>query len=405
MRWASSISGVESFDVALEQTTEELRAALDGEAPDLLLVFVSREHQHRWHELPGQLRDRFANARIVGCSAAGVAGDGREIEQAPGLALSAARLPGVEVTPFHLDPDAVDLTTPADPAYERQRWFEALGIADGPAPHLLLLPDPFSWPGPPMLASLDRSFPDAVKIGGLASGGGRPGEHRLFCDRSVHHRGTVGVALRGNLEIESVVAQGCRPIGSPLFITRRQNNIIFELDGRLAVDVLQQVLDELDPGDQALARTSLFLGLSMHPSREIYGQGDFLVRNLIGVDPTTGAIGVGAELDHAAVVQFHLRDAETSAAELRDLLAEHAFASRGHRSQAALMFSCLGRGRSLYGEAGHDSALLREQLGHDLPIAGFFCNGEIGPIGGYNSHTFLHGYTSAVMLFRPATMI
>ncbi|NVB42574.1 FIST C-terminal domain-containing protein [Pseudenhygromyxa sp. WMMC2535] len=405
MRWASAISDADDLEVAIEQSTDELQSQLEGDAPDLLLVFVSRDHQHRWHELPALLRDRFPSATVLGCTAGGVIGDGHELEEGPGLALTAARLPGVELTAFHIPSERTPDPEPdpaADPRAERERWLRAIGIPDGPDPHLILLPDPFTWSGPELLASLDRAFPGGAKIGGLVSGGRRPGEHRMFCERSCHHRGMVGLAMRGNIEVDTIVAQGCRPVGTPLFATRRQGNVIYELDGRASVEVLQQLLDELPPEDRALAHSSLFIGVSMTTEREVYDQGDFLVRNLVGVDPTSGAIGVAAELQGNPVVQFHVRDAETSANELRELLADYAYDRRAERPQVALLFSCLGRGEVLYGEPDHDSNAIRELLDPGLPIAGFFCNAEIGPISG---HTFMHGYTSAIMLVRPATVI
>jgi small ligand-binding sensory domain FIST len=404
VRWASSISDAEEFGAAVEQAAHELHLQLDERPADLVLVFATREHQYRWHELPAELRERFPGAVVLGCSGAGVLADGRELETAPGLALAAAELPGVELTPFHLPAERTpDPPDPGDdPADERARWNRALGLSEGPDPHLILLPDPFTWSGPELLAGLDRAYPKGVKLGGLCSGGSRPGEHRLFCERSAHHRGMVGVALRGNLEIDAIVAQGCRPIGSPMFVTRHQEQVIFELDGRPAVEVLQRLFDELSPAERAKARHSLFLGVVMDPLREVYDQGDFLVRNLVGVDPQSGAIGTAAQLHQNAVVQFHLRDAETSAAELRQLLSEHAEARRKDPSQAALLFSCLGRGETLFGQPDHDSNLVREQLGAHLPLAGFFGNGEIGPIAG---HTYIHGYTTALMLFRPAKMV
>lgn len=400
VRWASSISDVDDFDAAIEQASDELRTQLDSAAADLLLAFVSREHQARWHELPGLLRERFPAAELVGCSAGGVLADGRELERAPGLALAAAQLPGVELTPFHLDDDQLASLVAGDASTLRARWCQAIGLADGPDPHLLLLPDPFTWPGPELLAGLDRAFATGIKLGGLASGGSRPGEHRLFCGRSAHHRGLVGLALRGNIELETVVAQGCRPIGSPMFVTRRQGGLIYELDGRPAVEMLHELFAGLAAEDRNRARHSLFLGVVMDPLRESFGQGDFLIRNLVGVDPDSEAIAVAAELEGRHVVQFHLRDAETSSVELRELLAEQA--DRGPAPAGALLFSCLGRGVQLYGVPDHDSRAFRDALGAELPIAGFFCNGEIGPVAG---RTFVHGYTSAAILIRPATMV
>lgn len=396
VRWASSISSADELSVAVEQACDEIERQLAGASCDLLLVFITPQHRARWHELPAALRDRFPHARVIGCSAAGVIGDGREFEQVAGLSLAGASLPGVELTPFHLPAERTpDPPEPGeDPLAERSRWNHALGLAEGPDPHLILLPDPFTWPGPELLDSIDRAYPSSVKIGGLSSGGARPGEHRLFCERSAHHRGMVGVALRGAIEIDAVVAQGCTPIGVPMFVTRHQQQVIFDLDGRPAIELLERLFESLDERDRARARHSLLLGVVMDPQREIYNRGDFLIRDLVGIDPQSGALATAMPLYKNAVVQFHLRDAETSSVDLRELMSAKA---QGPRPAAALLFSCVGRGRGLYGRVNHDSAVIREQLGAALPIAGFFCNGEIGPVIG---RTHLHGYTSALLLLR-----
>lgn len=396
MRWASSISAADELPAAVEQASDRIEAQIDGASCDLLLAFVSPEHRGRWHELPAALRERFPKARLLGCSGDGVIGDGLELEHSPGLALAAASLPGVELTSFHLPAEKTpDPAEPGeDPSAERRRWNEALGLGEGPDPHLILLPDPFTWTGPELLDSLDRAYPSGVKLGGLSSGGSQPGDHRLFCDRSAHHRGMVGVALRGALQIDTVIAQGCHPIGAPMFVTRHQQQVIFDLDGRPAFDILRGLFRTLSERDRKRAGHSLLLGVVMDPQREIYNHGDFLIRNIVGVDPQSGALATATPLYPNAVVQFHLRDAETSAADLNALLTKQA---QGPKPAAALIFSCLGRGQTLYAEANHDSALVRAQLGAQLPIAGFFGNGEIGPITG---RTHLHGYTSAMLLIR-----
>lgn len=404
MRWASSISDADDLASAVEACTEQLAAQLASVEVDLVLAFPSSHHRPAWHELPALIRDRFPAATVVGCSGGSVLGDGRELEGQAGLALAAARLPGVELTPFDIPTERTPDPAEAgdDPEAERARWNAAIGLDDGPDPHLLLFPDPLTWTGAECLASLDRAYPSGVKVGGLCSGGRRPGEHGLFCQRSLVHRGMVGLALRGNIELDTVVAQGCRPIGAPMFVTRCEGSVIIELDGRPAADALDKLLRSLPPPERARAQRSLFIGKVMDPTRERYEQGDFLIRNLIGVDPRNGAIGTAARLEPNAVIQFHVRDAETSNADLRVLLTEQAQALRGKTTAGALMFSCLGRGRGLYGEPDHDSKLVREFLGADLPIAGLFANGEIGPVGG---RTHLHGYTSSVLLIRGARMV
>jgi small ligand-binding sensory domain FIST len=200
------------------------------------------------------------------------------------------------------------------------------------------------------------------------------------------------VALTGDLIMDTIVAQGCRPVGMPLFITRSRGNLILELDGRPPVDLIEELHASLSESDRALMRHSLFLGLAAAQHRQSYHRGDFLIRNLLGVDADQGALAVAGELRSNEVVQFQLRDASTSAEDLIELLQVHDQTPSG-----ALLFSCLGRGVNLYGRSGHDSDLFRRRVG-PVPLGGFFCNGEIGPVQG---QTRLHTYTSCFGLFRP----
>lgn len=399
MRWASAVSSEHRFEDALASAGGELRRRLGGVDADLLLAFVSHEH-HAHFEDVGVLREVFPEALLAGCSAGGVIGGGRELEDVPGVALCAARLPGVEVVPLSASSDA-DADAESDDAGARTAldWAGRLGSGDEPT-HLILLADPLSFPAEPFLGALDRALPHGARVGGLASGGQQPGENALFLDGGVQRSGVVGVALRGALEVDTVVAQGCRPVGHPLFVTRCRGNLLLELDGRAPVEVLNELYARGDAREQALFRSSLLLGIEMEAERVEYGRGDFLVRNLVGADADSGALVVAAPLHEAQVVQFHVRDARTAAEDLEERLAARAAsdASVGAASPAgALLFSCLGRGRNLYGVPDHDSGVFRRRLG-DVPLAGFFCNGEIGPVAG---RTFLHGYTSAFGLFRP----
>jgi len=242
------------------------------------------------------------------------------------------------------------------------------------------------------------AFAGSPKAGGLASGGRAPGENALFLDGRTIPAGAVGAVLSGRIRMDTIVAQGCRPVGSPLFVTRAEDNLVLELDGRPATELLGELYRELSPEDRALARTSLFVGVVMNEGQDEYRQGDFLIRNLIGVDPDRGILAVGEPMERGQVVQFHLRDAETSAHDLEVLLGRYR-EERPESPRGALLFSCLGRGRHLYGEPHHDSRCITRHLG-ELPIGGFFCNGEIGPVGG---RSFLHGYTSSIALFRSPT--
>jgi small ligand-binding sensory domain FIST len=272
-----------------------------------------------------------------------------------------------------------------------------LGVARDERPHFVVLADPFTFDSETLIRGLDQTYPESCKIGGLASGGRQPGSNVLFHGSDIHRSGAVGLALCGDVELDTIVAQGCRPVGDPMFVTRCDRNIIWQLDGMPPLKVLQDLHARLDDRDRDLFRHSLFLGIAMSENKERYLPGDFLVRNLAGVDSSSGAIAVGAVLEENCIVQFHLRDAQTSAEEVEALLVRRRGESAGQEPQGALLFSCLGRGQFLYGHPDHDTNAFRRHLG-EVPLGGFFCNGEIGPVHGT---TFLHGYTSAFGLFRP----
>jgi small ligand-binding sensory domain FIST len=368
-----------------------IRMQLDGAAPDLTIAFVSAHHAAGFDRVPALLGAELGSGLLIGCSAGGVIGGGKEIEQRPGVSLTAATLPGVTVRPLQLDTDALP-----DPSADALRWQQLLGIDPADDPQFVMLPDPFSFDVESLLRGLDRTYPSGSKVGGIASGGQQPGENALFLGERVLRSGAIGVALSGDLVVDTVVAQGCRPIGDPMFVTSCQRNLIRALDGRPPLDVLRDLHDELDERDRQLARHSLFLGIVMKEDRQEYRHGDFLIRNLMGIDPQSGALAVAALLDENAIVQFHLRDGRTSSQDLADMLRAYRAAGPRRLPSGALLFSCLGRGEFLYGVSDHDSQAFRSCVG-DVPLGGFFCNGEIGPVHGT---TFLHGYTSSFGLFR-----
>jgi small ligand-binding sensory domain FIST len=379
MKWASAVSRQIDVDLAVADASAAVRASLGGDA-DLAIVFASSHHAIGYERIPEAASAALGVSALVGCSAGGVIGAGREVEDEPGLSITAARLPGVEIATFHVDGSSSD-----DPA---------LSPSASPA-DFLLLADPFGFDTEPFLQALDAEFPESRKVGGLASGGGSAGENALFHGKHTRRSGLVGVRCGRGLRIDTLVAQGCRPIGEVMFVTRARGNVILGLDGRWPIDTLRDLYESLDPSDRELFRHSLFIGLVMRESREAYRQGDFLVRNLIGMDPEQGALFIGALVREGAVVQFHLRDAQTSAHDLREALEGLDGETRGG-VRGSVLFSCLGRGRHLYGRRDHDTELFRRYLG-DVPLGGFFCNGEIGPVQGM---TFLHGYTSSFALFR-----
>jgi small ligand-binding sensory domain FIST len=393
MRWASSISSEARLDGAIAECSDAIEADLDGPQPDLVAAFVSPHFSESWTRIPSILTRRFPKAVLLGCSGGGVLAAGREIEEDRAFAMVGARLPGVRLTPLVVRPgDFVDLESAcpriadvaASAATKRSR-----------PPHFVLLPDPFSCPAQTLISELDRLFPLGVKIGGIASGARQPGGNLLWAGGEAAHGGAVALALEGELAVDTIVAQGCKPIGLPLFVTAGHGHLVQELDGRRPLDLLRELYEASSPGDRELFRGSLFVGVVMREGESQYGPGDFLIRNVVQLDGETGVMAIAADVREGNVVQFHLRDAETSAEDLRHHLSD---SSIGGTPAGALLFSCLGRGRHLYGSPDHDTQMFAARYGR-VPMGGFFCNGEIGPVHG---RTFLHGYTSSFGLFRDA---
>jgi small ligand-binding sensory domain FIST len=392
MKWATAISRKTSFEDAILECAEGVSKRLGPGPVSLALAFVTPHLADYYPRLLGLLERYLGPRTLIGCSGGGVIGGREEVEWVPAVALTAARLPDVWIHLFHLRGPLPDLDGPPE------AWERLLGVSSGDEPQFVLLADPFTARPEVLLAGLDYAFPNSAKIGGLASGASSPGSNALFLNGEVLHEGTVGVALSGDVAIDTVVAQGCKPVGELMRITGCEENVLHELDGRPAIEALRELFSSLDARDRQLASTALFIGVLMDEFREEPRVGDFLIRNLIGIDPRRGAIVVGENLQEGMRVRFHLRDAEASAEDLHAMLTGYGKTlPRPNALSGALLFSCLGRGEGLYSEPNFDTGVFHEHLG-DVPVGGFFCNGEIGPVGGT---TFLHGYTSSFGLFRP----
>ena len=392
MKWASAASDDTSLERAIDACISSVTSELGTDAPDLAIVFASSHHAEQYAQLVQLVRQRLMAKHLIGCSAGGIIGGGREIEQRPGFSLTCTLLPGVEVTPFHVENDFLpDLD--ASP----QAWEELVHTDASKIPQFLVITDPFTMRSENLLMGLDYAFAKSIKIGGMASGGGQQSGNVLFLDTQAHYSGAVGLALHGDIIIDPIVAQGCRPIGRPMRVTKSNHNLLMELDERPTLEALRELYESLNERDQELVQHSLFLGVVMDEFKEDPELGDFLIRNIVGIESRVGALAIGEMLQEGQIVQFHLRDAQTSAEDLLALLTRYSQEIRRPDAAGALLFSCLGRGMYLYGRANHDTDLFRDTVG-DIPLGGFFCNGEIGPVGGT---THLHGYTSSFGIFRP----
>ena len=391
MKWASSISTSANLSEAVLQATADVRTQLEGRQPDLVLVFASPHFSGTYSDIPALMQEHLPSRHLIGCSGGGVIGGGSEVEDKPALSITAALLPDVRLKTIHTDTQ--DLPDQDSPQGE---WKEWLGMSDWEQAHFIVLADPYTTSIEPFLGGLDFAFPSGAKIGGLASGAKDVGENALFLDGDCHRRGLVAIALSGNLILDTIVAQGCRPIGSPLTITSCKENVLIEVNHRPPLQYLGELIESLDEYDRNLMRTSLFLGIQMDPFLTDPRRGDFLIRNLVGIDYAKGVLAIGSVLQEGSVVQFHLRDKITSTEDLDAMLIRYSDTQRSTPVSGALLFSCLGRGQVLYGQPNHDTHAFLNKV-RAVPIGGFFCNGEIGPIG---PSTYVHGYTSSFGVFR-----
>jgi small ligand-binding sensory domain FIST len=392
MKWTSALSEQPVLEEAIAECGVAIKNSVGGEDLDLAVAFISPHYEDSYDRVAGLMADSLGAKHVFGCSGGGVIGNGMEIEQRPGVSITAAVLPNVDIRPVHLQVDGLpDLDASPD------KWVDLFGVTPDRDPHFVMLADPFSFPVQNLLMGMDYAYPKATKIGGLASGASREGGNALFLDGEVLRSGAISLALDGNITVDTVVAQGCRPIGQAMRISKSERNMLVELDGEPPMAVLRNLYQEVSKRDQELLGHSLFLGVVMDELIDNPVQGDFLIRNVVGMDQSTGALAIGEMLKEGQLVQFHLRDAETSTDDLTAVLSRYADEHRENDIPGALLFSCLGRGEYLYGKPNHDTDLFRDKLG-DVPLGGFFCNGEIGQVSGT---TFLHGYTSSFGLFRP----
>ncbi len=385
--FAAALSTSADTQVALKEVCRQIAERLPDGA-DLTVVFFSSHHAPHAEQISAALMSTLKTRHLLGATGEAIVGGNREIEGEPALSVWAAKMPGVDMVSFHLDyqrPDGGSFVG----------WPDELSDSWPTDATLLLIADAFTFPADVLLARLGEDQPGVMVLGGMASGAAKPGENRLLLGDQVHSTGGVALLLSGGIRIRSVVSQGCRPIGKPMVITKAQQNVVLELGGKPALTQLRELFETLPPDEQRLLQHGLQLGRVINEYQSGFACGDFLIRNVLGFDSETGAIAIGDFARVGQTVQFHVRDAQTADDDLRQLLTA---AKTGHPPAAgALLFTCNGRGLRLFSQPDHDARTILDALG-DIPLAGFFAHGEIGPIGGQN---FLHGFNAAVALFEP----
>jgi small ligand-binding sensory domain FIST len=388
MKWTTGLSRNSNPTQAVDEASAMLDVGSTQEI-DVVLVFFSMSHVEHVDQLAGAISDRFPEAVCVGCNAAGVVGGGTEAEVGDCLSITAGVLPGVEIRPLRFKPDVHDR-----PDFD---WGEELGDWADPTPHFLVLSEPNSFETEDLLSALDAGFPNSEKFGGLVSGASSAASNVLLLDGEIYRGGAIGLAMSGELRVDTIVAQSCRPLGEPYIVTDHTHNVVHRFDRGNPMEVFRELVYGLEGEERELAQHAMFVGIGVESKRGEYRPGDFVIRNMVGFNPKTGDLAVAAPIEDLDVLQFHLMDPRSSANEFERAMQDFAANSRGDDEvRGALLFSCVSQGETQYGGANHEPALLRRYFG-DLPLGGFFSDGEIAPVG---HKTCLHGYASTVTVFR-----
>jgi small ligand-binding sensory domain FIST len=389
MPFAASLSTTSATAQAVEEVCTRALADLQGQ-PELGLIFFSPHHGAEAETIAVQARKRLNARCLLGCSGEAIVGNDQEIEAHPAMSLWLAQWSQpVEVQAFHLmleqTPDGVSILG----------WPDAIMTAEPARSAILLLADPFTFPVDAFLEEANADHPGLRVLGGMASGGRMPGQTKLILGDRVINDGAVGVLVQGPIAVRSIVSQGCRPIGKHMVVTKGHDNIIEELGGMAPLARLQQLWQQLSPRDQQLFQQGLHIGLVINEYQGAFQRGDFLIRNVLGLDREAGALAITDRIRVGQTVQFQVRDAESADEDLQALLQTD---RNAHPAPPAggLVFTCNGRGTRLFAQAHHDARLVRQESGI-IPLAGFFAQGELGPVGGQN---FIHGFTASVVLFE-----
>ena len=376
--------GVDAFAEAAART----QLGLGGAPADLVAVFAASDNLPSAEDGLAAVEARLGSHALMGCGAGGVLGAGREFERS-GVVVWAASLGDGVAESFHLEPMAVG---------DDGLVITGLPDLDG-ADAVILLADPYSFPIEPLLAQLGVDYPGLPVIGGLASGRlndplGGDGGAVLLHDDAVHDHGAVGAVLRG-VDVRVCVSQGARPIGPEMVVTAADGNVVHELASRPALVRLREAIGELAHDERLLAANGLLLGIVIDENRPEYERGDFLVRGLVDVDEETGSVTVGDRVRVGQTARLHVRDGASADEDLREVLDRQSRDLDLAPPAGALVFTCNGRGVGMFGTPDHDASALEDVFGR-VPAAGFFCAGEIGPVGARN---FLHAFTATMAVF------
>jgi small ligand-binding sensory domain FIST len=376
-------------EAGLRAWAEDLRTQLRAPQVSLGLVFMTPRFFEQARQILEILRVHARIPLLAGCSSTALVAGAEEIEDNPGLVLALYSLPGANLTGTYFTQTQVEAADGAN------YWPETTGVAATQTNGWITFIDPFHLDSESWLRTWNNSYAGLPVYGGLASGVFADQTTQVYLNGEVYEEGGVAISVGGDVKLAGVISQGCTPIGDTWTLTRVEQNLIHRIANRPAYEVLSETVEEMAPDEQKKVRGNLFIGLVVNEYLEDFHRGDFLVRNLLGGDPQTGVLAVGALPRAGQTMQFQRRDAEAASEDMNELLARTHIELGGATVYGGCLCCCNGRGKNLFGSSGHDAQLVQKQFG-GIGLAGFFCNGEIGPVGEKN---FLHGYTASLALF------
>ena len=376
-------------ETGLRDWAENLRRQLPAPRVSLGLVFMSPKMFPFARQALEILRVHARIPLLAGCSGAGLIAGAQEIEDAPGLVLALYSLPGAELTGFRFTQEQVEQSD------ESGYWHQETGVEPAHTNGWLVFIDPFHLDSESWIRSWNEAYAPLPAFGGLAGGALNQQTTQVYLNGDVFEDGGVAISVGGDVKLEGVISQGCTPIGESWTLTRVEKNLIHQIANRPAYAVLNETFQKLSPDEQRKTHNNLLIGLVVNEYRDDFHRGDFLVRNLIGGDPQSGVLAVGALPRMGQMMQFQRRDAAAATEDMNEMLTSARTQLGGATIYGGCLCCCNGRGKHLFGRASHDAEMVQERLG-PLGLAGFFCNGEIGPVGGKN---YLHGFTASLALF------
>lgn len=376
-------------EAALQAWAEKLRGSLAAGKVTLGLVFMTPRYFAQARQILEIIQVHARVPLLAGCSSQSLVSGAEEIEENAGLALGLYHLPGAELKAFHFTQENLDEAN--GPAY----WHHETGLTSESANGFLAFGDPFNLDCDSWLRAWNEAYAPLPVLGGLASGDFAARQTQLYLNGTVFDEGVVALSIGGGVKLASVISQGCTPIGETWTITKADQNFIYEIANRPAYSVLADTFSALPPEEQKKSQGNLFIGLVVNEYLDEFRRGDFLIRNLIGADPNSGAIAVGALPRAGQTIQFQRRDAAAANEDMLALLNQAHEQLKDATVYGGCLCCCNGRGLHLFGYPSHDAGMIQRRLG-PLALTGFFCNGEIGPVGDRN---FLHGYTASLALF------